>query len=172
MTDCGEQIFRSWVETNVRAGLELAEASDLLSLVPVGATRLIAHFEGPCLTRGAAGAVDVAHGFDVGIRLPRGFLADPHAHESSQLVCYLGPHDNVFHPNIRGHAICMNVGGPTHLLPRLLHAIWDLFLGVHSSADPLDPDAAAWYREHPERFPLSRTPLKRRRLEIRVARKS
>ena len=88
MTDCGEQIFRSWVETNVPAGLELAEASDLLSLVPVGATRLIAHFEGPCLTRGAAGAVDVAHGFDVGLRLPRGILADTHAHESSQLVCY------------------------------------------------------------------------------------
>jgi len=84
------------------------------------------------------------------------------------LLTWLHP-SSVWHPNIRAPWICVGHVPPGVELTDLVYQVFEM-ISFHrwTPHDPLNPDAAQWARNHQDRFPLERRPLKRRSIDVQV----
>lgn len=167
MTD---RVLNAFLGRQLRDGMALAAASDLLELVALGAEppqRYVATFTCKGLVKSPDGAIVEAERFVVGIWFPDDYLrvADPFT-----VLTWLEPRSS-FHPNISDVApfLCVGRLTPGTTLVDLLYRCFEVItyqrLAPH---DALNKEASAWARHHMERFPVDRRPLKRRRADFVV----
>ena len=144
-------------------GMELASASDLLELTPIGnrvPTHYLARFHTNGLVSEDRAKPEPASGFLLGIQFHAGYLryADP-----ARVLSWLAPR-TVFHPNIRTPLICIGPIAPGTGLVELLYRVFDV-ITYHNVTpneyDALDAVACAWARRNRHLFPIDRRPLKR-----------
>jgi hypothetical protein len=165
-----DKILNAFLARQFEEGMALARESDLVELVPIGShppQRYLARFRCRGLCRQTGGAVAEMDYAEVGIYFPDDYLrrTDPY-----QILMWLGP-PNVWHPNISDKApvVCLGRLGPG---TRLVDIVYQLFEIVtykrFATDDALNHDAAAWARQHQDRFPVDPRPLKRRALSLRV----
>lgn len=112
------------------------------------------------------GEVREAAHFEVGLWFPEDYLRRI---EPQRTLHLFGPAET-WHPNVRFPFICPgHVQAGTSLVD-LVYQIFEILtyqkLATH---DALNGEAAAYAREHMERFPIDRRPLKRRRLRLTVS---
>ena len=170
-----DKIFAAFLQRQFEEGRALAEASDLLELYPLSTVdgeppqTHIARFLCNGLVRSGDGEIVEASHFEVMINFPSDYLrrADPF-----QVLTWFGP-PNVFHPNISDRApfICVGKLAPSTPLVDLLYQCFEIITYnkvTMREDDALNVDACRWAREHQERFPIDRRPLKRRELNIQL----
>ncbi len=159
MTD---PVLTAFLQQQYREGMALADASDLLDLVPCGGEpphRYVARFRCTGLVKSEAGEIVEANEFAIGISFHDSYLsfADP-----MRVVTLLDP-PTTFGPHVRAPFICIGrLRRGTPLVSILYQCFAVLTYGKLRLDDPLDPAAAAWARHNLHRFPLDRRPLKRR----------
>ncbi len=166
----GDPLYRRFVERQLEAGVELAEASDLLKLhlpamIP---PHVVAEFRCRGLVREPGGEIREASHFQVGIWFPPDYLrrADPF-----QMLRLFTPF--VWHPNVSSEApfICIGRLTPGTALVDILYQIFDVL--TYNKFNPKENDslnkaACAWARAHQNLFPVDPRPLKRRPLSLEV----
>jgi len=161
-----DKIFEAFLRRQFEEGKALAASSDALELIamPDGdpPSRYIAHFE-RCngLVRDARGAIVEFDKFAVGI-----WFADDHLRRvnPAQVLTYLGPHPDPWHPNLRPPFICTHIEPGTGLVDILYACFeiwtWNLF-ATHDEG--LNHAASQRSRKQDRnRFPIDRRPLQRR----------
>jgi hypothetical protein len=153
-------------------GMELAGNSDILDLKPQPdrdpPCRYVAHFEG-CrgLVRDESGQVVEFPRFVVGVSFPQDYLRHV---ITPQVLTYLGPHSEPWHPNILPPFVDTFIEPGTALVDILhvCHEIWTWNLFA-TGDEGLNHAAAQWSRQQEQsRFPIDRRPLKRRAVQIAV----
>ncbi len=171
MTD---RILQSFLRQQYTDGMALAEASDILELIPSGDSaprQYIARFAARGLARDPDGNVVEVDGFDVGICFPDEYLRKV---DASEVLTYLGPHPQPWQPNIKPPFICVH-SAPGMRLVDLLYTCFDLWTWnlFYTGDEGLNHAAAQWARhQDPSRFPIDPRPLKRRTLNIRLTEKT
>jgi hypothetical protein len=170
MSEAVDVVFQSFLRKQAAEAQRLEADSDILSVVPLDGPfpqHYIARFCAKGLIRSATGEIIETTGFDVGIFLPDDYLRQVQA---AQVLTYLGPHHEPWHPNIRPPFICIHLV-PGMALTDLLRACYDLWTwNLYSTRDEgVNHAAAQWARhELPERFPIDRRPLRRRTLDLNL----
>jgi hypothetical protein len=116
------------------------------------------------------GKVEEADRFQVGIWFPATYLrvADPF-----HVLTWLGPR-NIWHPNISARApvICVGRFAPGTGLVDLLYQVFEIVTWnkvTMREDDALNRAACQWARQHRDRFPVDRRPLKRRAPALQVS---
>ena len=158
-------IFEAFLARQLSDGLALADASDLVDLLPVGDQERPAKYLARYRCRGlidTGASIEIADRFDVGIRFPPNYLRRVN---SSEVLTWLGPR-NVFHPNIGDQLpfICVGRLDPGTSLVDLLYQLYEIISWQKVTMredDALNSRACVWARGHRERFPVDRRPLRR-----------
>jgi hypothetical protein len=159
-----DPILTSFLRRQREEGATLAQASELLDLLPIGGTddRYVAQFRCLGLVRLASGEIVESNRFRAGICFPADYLrtADPY-----RVVTWLGPR-NVWHPNISAEApsICVGRCAPGTGLVDILHQVFEIITWnkvTMREDDALNRAACQWARHHQDRFPVDRRPLRR-----------
>ena len=162
MTD---RIQEAFLKKQEDEALALASESDLLNLAPIGqpASRYLAEFTCKGLVEQGPGEIAEAQSFGVGIWFPSTYLraADPF-----QVLTWLGPR-NIWHPNISATApaICVGRLAPGTGLVVILYQVFEIIPGIRVTMrkdDAVIRPGCQWARQHRDRFPVDRRPLKRR----------
>ena len=154
-----DKILEHFLETQRRDALALAEASDLLELVPIDLQRYGAIFHCRGLVREASGEVREHDRFAVGIWLPETYLRDANP---AQILTWLDPAE-VWHPNIRPPYLCLGKITPGTPLVEILHRCFELITYQDVTMredDALNGPACVWARRHRDRFPIDGRPIK------------
>lgn len=159
-----DPVYEAFLARQYEEGMALAAASDLLDLVPLGGPppdRYIARFGCTGLVRRPNGSVGEAGRFEVGIWFPSDYLRRA---EPWQVLTWLGPRE-VFHPNISARLplICVGRLKPGSWLVDLLYQCFEIITYQKVTMredDALNAAACSWSREHQQRFPVDRRPLK------------
>jgi len=167
-----DKVLAAFLRAQEAEGMALAAASDLLELEGLGdspTARYIAHFSCRGLVRDAAGAVEVADHFLVGIEFPQDYLRRV---EPMRVLTWLAPR-NVLHPNISPVApvICVGRLAPGTPLVDILYQVFEMITYRRLTMredDALNRWACVWARRNRHRFPVDDRPLKRRRAQFRV----
>lgn len=158
MTD---NVFREFLEREQAAGLALAAASDILTLIPLKpfpAQRYVAEFRCRGLVH-EQGTVQTCDRFLVGIAFPDDHLRRK---ESRAMVSLIAP-ETIFHPNARFPVLCPGMMPAGTGLVDLAHQIFEILVFERVGLkDPLNEAACRWARSHMDLFPLDPRPLKRR----------
>ena len=83
------------------------------------------------------------------------------------MLALLEPGD-VFHPNLKPSAICLEIypGEPLLEICEALHALFGWRLRQLAETDALNPEACAWGRAHLDELPLDPRPLFGRSLAL------
>ena len=165
-----DKILDTFLARQYDEGMALAAQSDLVDLMPIGPPppqRYVARFRCTGLCRSADGRIGETHLAEVGIFFPDDYLrrSDPY-----QILAWLGPR-NIWHPNISDRApiVCLGRLGPGTRLVDILYQLFEIISYKRfATADALNHDAAAWARQHQDRFPVDSRPLKRRQLSLQV----
>jgi hypothetical protein len=167
-----DRVRAAFLEQQLSEGMALAEASDLLTLVPVAGTppeRYLADFRCHGLVRAESGQVVEADHFVVGIWFPDDYLrqVDPAA-----VLALLRP-GSIWHPNVsnRGPWICVGRIAPGTPLVDLLYRVFEVITYSRVTMredDALNREACAWARAHRDRFPVDDRPHKRRPMEFAI----
>ena len=149
----------------------LNDASDLVRVTPCDgppAQHYLAEFRCRGLvTRGGGDVIEHEH-FVIGISFPADYLRRAYP---AEVLTVLSPL-NVFHPNVRGPAICVGRLKPGTTLVDLLYQCFEILTYAKVTMredDALNRAACAWARGHVDRFPTDRRPLKRRAITMDVA---
>ena len=163
-----DKIFEAFLRHQFQEGTALARDSDLLELFPLGTPgappdRYVARFLCKGLVRDGQGEVAEANGFEVGVWFPSDYLRHV---EPIQVVTWLNP-PGVFHPNIRPPFMCLGKLTPGTSLVDILYQCFEV-ITYHNWAphDALNPEASQWARNHQDRLPVDKRPLKRRKLDL------
>ncbi len=172
-----DKIFEAFLKRQLEEGRALADASDIVDLLPIGEPlpqRYIADFHCRGLVRTREGKIMEWNHFTVGIYFPSGYLrsADPFA-----MLRWFGPptEENpdmvIWHPNVSARApfICVGRIAPGMPLTDLLHQLYEIISYQRYTPiefDSLNKDCCSWARAHSHRFPMDRRPLKRRTLKV------
>jgi hypothetical protein len=167
MTD---NVLAAFLARQYQEGMALTRESDLVDLVPLGPApcqRYVARFRCKGLCRMPDGRIEEMAYAEAGITFPDDYLrrADPY-----QILMWLGP-THVWHPNISNVAplVCLGRLGPGTRLVDILYQLFEIIsYQKYATHDALNKEAAAWARQHQDRFPVDRRPLKRRALDLRV----
>ena len=144
-------VFQNFLEANWQHAKELADASDIVELLPLGSLPprvVLARFHASCYIKTSSG-VRIAKGFTVGYRWPEDYLS-AHVVLPLQVIQFLQPL-NVFHPNIRPPGICLGAAlRPATELRELLFRTFELVSYQRKSnpAEPLNPVASQWVRSN------------------------
>jgi len=158
-------VYQAFLRRQFQEATALAADSDVLKVTPLPGggppCRYLAHFEG-CrgLVRNPRGQIVEFAKFIVGIWFPEDYLRHVNI---PQVLTYLGPHPEPWHPNIRAPFLCAHITPGTALVD-ILYACqeiwtWNLF---YTGDEGLNHAAAQWARrQEPARFPIDRRPLKR-----------
>jgi hypothetical protein len=150
----------------------LAEESDLLTVMPIGspADRYRVEFRCKGLIERAPGQVVEAERFQVGVWFPSTYLrvADPF-----RVLTWFGP-SNIWHPNISATDpfICIGRLAPGTGLVDILYQLFQIITWnkvTMREDDALNVMACQWARQHRDRFPVDRRPLKRRAVSLRIS---
>jgi hypothetical protein len=158
-----DKIYEGFLKRQFEEGLALAGASDLLQLTPLAPDRYVARFLCKGLVREADDRVVEASEFVVGIWFPSDYLRRA---EPFQVISWLGP-ANVFHPNIRPPILCVGRLSPGTALVDILFQCFEIITYHNWAAhDGLNDVACQWARNHADRFPVDRRPLRRRKLAL------
>lgn len=156
-----DKVFHAFLASQQAAGLALAEASDILTLLPIGASpanRYVAELRCKGLVH-EGGEIRICDRFVIGIAFPADYCRRPNV---GALVNLLAP-NNVWHPNVRFPVICPGMMPPgTGLVDLIFQCYEILTYGELGMIDPLNEAACRWARRNMDRFPLDRRPLKRR----------
>ena len=156
MTD---RVFREFLEHGLAAGLQLAAASDIVTVVPVGpppAQRFIAEFRCRGIARHGEQIIPW-HRFAVGIAFP-----DDHLRRaaSAAMINLLAP-EGCWHPNCRYPVICPGMMPAGSGLVDVLFQVYEILsFQRYSFSDPLNAEAARWARSHMHLFPTDPRPLR------------
>ena len=160
-----DRVLASFLARQEEEGRKFAAESDLLTLVPIGAPadRYLVEFRCRGLVKRDAGEVVEASRFQVGIWFHATYLR---VAQPFRVLTWLGPH-NVWHPNISACEPLVCVGrleagtGLVDILYQLFEIItWNKV--TMREDDALNAAACQWARQHPDRYPVDRRPLKRR----------
>jgi hypothetical protein len=166
-----DRILDAFLARQQEEGLALAAESDLLELLPIGkpANRYIARFRCTGLVEQKPGEIVEANCFEIGIWFSASYLrtADPFL-----VLTWLGPR-NVWHPNISAAApvVCVGRLAPGTPLVNILYQLFEIITFnkvTMREDDALNRAACQWARQHQNRFPIDRRPLKRRPLALHV----
>jgi len=166
-----DKIRAGWLEKQYRLGMELANASDFVDLVPVAGDppeRYIAKFSCTGLIRSGNDVVE-ANDFGISIWFPSDYAWRAN---TFQVLSWLGP-DEVVHPNIgRGPFreigplwICIGEMYPGMSLVDILIQTADVITFRNVTMDEknaLSPESCLWARSNLHRFPTDTRPLRRR----------
>jgi hypothetical protein len=162
MTDA---VFAAFLGRQREAAMALAAASDLLDLVPIDdplPQRYLARFRCMGLAETESGEIVPAARFAVRIWFPDSYLreADPFV-----VLAYLEPR-RIFHPNVSRDApfICIGRLAAATPLVEILYRVFEVLTWQRVTIredEALNPDACAWARRNPQRFPVDRRGLKR-----------
>jgi len=163
MTD---RVLTAFLERQLAEGMALAEASDLLRLIPLPGDpprKYIADFRCKGLVKSAAGEIVEAERFVVGIWFADGYLREV---DPCTALTWLEPH-TIFHPNVSagGPFICLGRIGPGTSLVELAYRCFELLTYnkvTMREDDALNREACAWARHNLHRIPVDRRALKRR----------
>jgi hypothetical protein len=167
-----DRVLEAFLARQQEEGLALVAESDLVSLLPIGATaeRYLVEFRCKGLVEQGRGEIVEAACFGVGIWFPSNYLrtADPF-----QVLTWLGPR-NIWHPNISSVApvICVGRLAPGTGLVDILYQVFEIVTWNKATMredDALNRAACQWARRHQDLFPVDRRPLKRRPLALEVA---
>jgi len=168
-----DPIYEAYLARQFEEGMALAQASDLLELMPspVAPPHFIARYRCKGLIRARDGEISEADRFEVGIWFPPTYLRRA---DSFEVLRWFGP-ANVWHPNISDKLplICVGRLAPGTSLVDLLYQIFEI-ITYHKymprEDDALNKAACAWARRNQDRFPVDRRPLKRRKLDLEATR--
>lgn len=164
MTD---RILERFLIRQLETGMQLSTASDLVELTPVGdpvPNRYLVELRCPGLVRDGEEII-VAHRFHAGV-----WFHDSYLRTTSTFLAltWFGP-KNVVHPNIdpARRLICIGHLAPGTSLVDILHQLVAVVrYEEYNTADPLVPAICPWVLRNAGRFPLDRTPLKRRAVDV------
>lgn len=161
-----DPVLRSFLERQFEAALALTAKSDVVKVRPLdpGPVPGTYHALFLCKTLVFDGSeVRETDRAEVGFHFPRDYLehADP-----VRTVSVLYPY-NLFHPNILGPIICVGRMKPGTELIDLVYQVYEILtFQKRATHDSLNKRAAQWCRNHQDRLPLDRRPLKRRSIQI------
>ncbi|MGQ0734260.1 MAG: hypothetical protein ACT4QD_11455 [Acidobacteriota bacterium] len=165
-----DKVLNGFLTQQLAEGTELAASSDLLRLTPCDGPlprHYLAEFRCKGLVQLATGEIAERDHFVIGVSFPSDYLRRAHP---AEVLTLLGP-QTVFHPNVRGSAICVGRLKPGTRLVDLLYQCFEILTYVKVTMredDALNREACAWARSHDDRFPIDRRPLKRRAIAIQV----
>lgn len=160
MTD---RVFEGFLNEQLRKGMELSEASDIFSLVPLAgdpSTKFLMEFRSPTLVR-VDGEVLEAEQSVIGLTFNRQHLRRPI--DSAHLLSLIHPRE-IYHPNVRFPFICLGSVEPGIGIVEIAYRTYEVlsFQNVTSlEYDALNKEACSFSRNHASRFPLDTRPLKR-----------
>ena len=151
-----DPIYNRFLAAQIPLGRALVEANPgLLDLLVVAPNCFLARFHCKSLIRKPGEQVAEADRFEFGISLPPDYCR----RVEPGVVTALTPH--IFHPNVNGPCICLGRLAPATPLPDLLVQIFEVLVYLnYSPHDGLNPEASQWARNHPDRFPLERRPIR------------
>ena len=159
-------IYEAFLRRQYEEGMALARSSDVRELIPLPGGdppfRYLAYFRGRNgLVRNERGDIVEFDTFAVGIWFPEDYLRHVNI---PQILTYLGPHPQPWHPNLRPPFICAHLEPGTALVDVLYVCFeiwtWNLF---STGDEGLNHAASQWTRrQNNDRFPIDRRPLKRR----------
>lgn len=168
MTD---RILEAFLRRQEEEGRALAAQSDLVSLVAIGSPpdRYMLELKCKGLVEVSPNEVVEANQFLVGIWFPSTYLRIA---EPLRVLKWLAPR-NVFHPNISAiHSlICIGPVAPGTSLVDVMYRVWDVVSWnkvTMREDDALNYAACQWARQHRDRFPVDRRPLKRQALVAQI----
>ncbi len=156
-----DTILESFRDTQHRQAAALAARSPILQVLRLDAERFVARFVASTLVADPGGQPRATEGFTVGFWLGDDYLRRV---EAAQLITLLEPR-HVFHPNVYEHLICLGAVAPGTPLVELIYRVYEVLtfqaLTVRDD-DALNRAACQWARNHPQRLPVDRRPLKGR----------
>jgi hypothetical protein len=164
-----DKIFEGFLKTQYEEGMQLARASDLLELEPIGwppYQQYFAHFRCKGLVRRSGEVVEAAD-HTLWIGFPPDYLRRAEAFE---VLSWIEPVE-IFHPNIRFPFICIGRLGAGTALTDILYQCFEVITYnkvTMREDDALNRDACVWARENLRRFPVDSRPLKRRALNLQI----
>lgn len=159
-----DRVLDAFLARQREEGMALAAQSDLLSLQPLeNADRYLAEFRCTGLVERGPGNVEEANRFLVGIWFPSTYLREANPFH---VLTWLAPRQ-VWHPNISAihPVICIGRLAPGTALVDILYQVFEIVTWnkvTMREDDALNPAACQWARQHRDRFPVDRRPLKRR----------
>lgn len=171
-----DPVLASFLEAAMRDAARIAGASDVLAVVPLAplpARTYRCVFDVRYLRRLPSGLVDVAPGPVVAaIHFPDDYLRALDRQLGLRVVSMLTP--DVFHPNVRGAAVCLGSAfAPGTPIRWLLAELYEVITYRNLTVDErnaLDPEACRFLRQQPAL--LGRLgdppPLRRHRRRLRV----
>ncbi len=157
-----DPILKSFLEAQLEAGQQMAAASDLLELMPLGPfppQQYMVELSCTGLIR-EAGVVKECNRFLVGIQFGRDHLRRV---DGRSLVTILAP-NSVFAPNVLGPAICVGYMPPAVGIVDLTFQVAEILSYKKFTLlewDALNPEACRWARANIDRFPIDPRPLLR-----------
>ena len=151
-----DPIHNRFVAAQRQMAADFAAANpDLCDILALPDSKFLVHFRCPVLVRRSNGDPELADGCDVGIS----FGPDYCRRVDPGFVSVLSP--AVFHPNILAHhpilagMVCLGRSAPATGISDILCMTYELLIWhAFSSNDCLNPEAAQWVRNHPDRVPL------------------
>ena len=166
-----DRILNAFLRRQEEEGRALAAQSDLVSLVPSGSPpdRYVLELRCNGLVEASPHEIVEASQFLVDIWFPPTYLrfADPF-----RVLTWLAPR-NIFHPNIAATAplICVGHLAPGTALVDLMYRVFEIVTWNKVTVredDALNAAACQWARQHRDRFPVDRRPLKRQPLAAHI----
>lgn len=147
MTD---PIHNNFVESQRRMAHALVAANpELCEIHALPDPRFLVHFTCPVLVKRPGENPSIVNSCDVGIT----FAPDYCRRADMGVATMLTPF--VFHPNIIGGSMCLGRIAPATPLADIIVQIYEMLVWVlYAPHDCLNPDAAQWVRNNPERVPL------------------
>jgi hypothetical protein len=168
-----DEILADFLREQFATGLRLASESDLLTVTPLSGnppSQYVVEFRCKGLAKDTRGAIVECNGpWGFGINFPGNYLRG--GFHAAEVLAYLGPVKNPFHPNFKAPFVCLEVK-PATSLPDLIFSLFELVTWslVSTHDEGLNHEASQWYRNQKDSrsFPIDRRPLKRRTLNITV----
>lgn len=171
-----DKVFAAFLERQLEEGLALAEASDLVEILPLGPRpprRYVTRYRCKGLVRSADGTIGEASHFEVGVRFPGDYLRRA---EPFQVLTWLRPAcRDVWHPNISDKVplICIGRLAPGTSLTDIVYQCYEIISYQKVTMredDAMNRLACVWARQNQGRFPIDRRPLRRRPITLALER--
>jgi hypothetical protein len=166
-----DRILESFLRAQERDGRALASESDLISLHPEGSPpdRYVLELRCTGLVELSPNEVVEAHHFEVSIWFPSNYLRFADAY---RVLSWIAPR-NVWHPNISvtDKLICVGPVAPGTELVDLMYRVFEVVTWQKVTMredDALNAAACQWSRQHRDRYPVDRRPLKRQPLAAHI----
>jgi hypothetical protein len=161
-----DAVHHAFFARQFQEGMALCRHSDLVELTPVDSLpapqRYIVTLRCTGLCRTYSGDIVETNLAHVGLHFPDHYLRSV----DGPIAIWLGP-PTIWAPNIRAPWICTGRITPGTTLTAALYQLFEIVTYQRfSTHDALNRDAAAWARQHLDRFPVDRRALKRRGVRL------